>query len=64
MKIYINSPITKYKELSDLYEDVREDQLEDMENFSSITQNILNNEIYERYKSFFYRYQDYNQITR
>jgi len=49
---------------ADLYEDMRDDQHEDFMVFNGFSQNVLNNNIYEDYKSYFYRYQDYNQINR
>ncbi len=63
-KIVNNSPFIKYNIYADFYKDVRENQAEIIDNFSDITQNILNLNIYEKYKSFFYRYQDFAQINR
>jgi len=48
----------------ELYDDTREEQYDDFETFNNITQNILNKNLYDNYKSFFYKYQDYNQINR
>ncbi len=49
---------------ADLYEGSREEQLDESSAFTSSTTNLLNSNFFENYKSFFYRYQDYNQINR
>lgn len=61
---YTFNPYIKSNELVDLYDDTREEQFEDFDSFSNLIYNTLNKNIFENYKSFFYRYQDYNQINR
>jgi hypothetical protein len=63
-KVYMWNPYLNQSNNADLYEGTREEQVEDLDSFTNTTQNSLNNDIYEKYKSFFYRYQDYNQINR
>lgn len=58
------TPYSSGTNSAELYDDSREDQYEDFETFSIVSQNIINNDVYENYKSYFYRYQDYNQINR
>lgn len=55
---FTNDPTVEF------YDDSRDEQIEDMNQFIKSTQDILNKNIYESYKSFFYRYHDYNQINR
>lgn len=61
---YGNNPFFSSNNPVELYDDNRDDQFEDYDNFNNITQNIISKNIYENYKSFFYKYQDYNQINR
>ncbi len=63
-RAYQNNLTLLEEEPADLYDDSREDQIDDLQNFLSVTQNVMTNSIYEKYKDFFYRYQDYNQINR
>lgn len=58
------NPYTNYKELTDLYDETRDDQCDETDLFANYNYNIINDNIYENYKSYFYRYQDYNQINR
>jgi heme/copper-type cytochrome/quinol oxidase subunit 2 len=61
---YQENPFFKSNNMVELYDDLRDDQVEDFDGFDNVTQNIINKNIYENYKSFFYRYQDYNMINR
>jgi len=58
------NPFSKTVNPNDLYDETREEQVEDLETFVTLNQTVLHKNIYESYKSFFYRYQDYNQINR
>jgi heme/copper-type cytochrome/quinol oxidase subunit 2 len=58
------SPFYKYDDSADLYDDYREDEFDDFDVFDNITQNTLQENVYENYQLFFYRYADYNQINR
>lgn len=49
---------------NDLYEETRDEQVEEFDSFVNLSTAILHKNIYDSYKSFFYRYQDYNQINR
>jgi hypothetical protein len=62
--VYQNNVSVLEQPAADLYDDSREDQVDDLQNFLNVTQNVLTNGVYEKYKDFFYRYQDYNQINR
>lgn len=62
--IYKNNPNITYDDPADLYEDPRDEQFDDYEVFAGLTQTIINEKVFDNYKSFFYRYQDYNQINR
>lgn len=64
LTLYNYNPFKQFKQFSDVYDDVRDDQLDDYEVFKNISDNVINNKVYDDYKSFFYRYQDYNQINR
>jgi len=61
---YQKNPFFKFNRAVDLYEDTRDDQIEYFDTFDNLTSNILNKNIYENYKAYFYKYQDYNQINR
>ncbi len=61
---YQENPFFKSNKAIDFYDDSRDDQFDEFDNFNNITSNILNKNIYENYKSYFYKYQDYNQINR
>ena len=61
---YSLNPFKSYSESPEIYDDTREEQYEDFETFDKNSQNIISNNIYDNYKSYFYRYQDYNQINR
>lgn len=61
---YVNNPFFKRSNMVEFYDDLRDEQFEDFETFNNVAQNIVNKNIYDTYKSFFYRYQDYNQINR
>jgi len=58
------TPFNSSSEPAEYYDDLREEQHEDFETFANISQNIINHNIYDSYKAYFYRYQDYNQINR
>jgi len=62
-QFYLN-PFLKTNKMVEFYEYNRDDQSDDADFFIISSQNILNKNLYESYKSFFYRYQDYNQINR
>jgi hypothetical protein len=61
---YQENPFFKSNKPIDFYDESRDDQFEEFDIFNDITVNILNKNIYENYKSYFYKYQDYNQINR
>jgi heme/copper-type cytochrome/quinol oxidase subunit 2 len=61
---YENNPFFVSNSMVELYDDVRDDQFDDYDSFNTLTQNISSKNIYDNYKSFFYKYQDYNQINR
>ncbi len=61
---YQENPFFKSNKAIDFYDDSRDDQFDEFDNFSNITSNILTKNVYENYKSYFYKYQDYNQINR
>jgi heme/copper-type cytochrome/quinol oxidase subunit 2 len=61
---YQDNPFFKSNKSVDFYDDSREEQFEDFDTFNNITSNILNKNVYENYQSYFYKYQDYNQINR
>lgn len=61
---YENNPFFVSNSMVELYDDARDDQFDDYESFNNLSQNTLSKNIYENYKSFFYKYQDYNQINR
>lgn len=48
----------------DIYNVSREDDYDGADAFISSSQSLVNFNIFEKYKDFFYRYQDYNQINR
>jgi hypothetical protein len=58
------NPFFENKNMVEFYDDSRDDQADDAEVFVKLSQSDLNKNIQEAYKSFFYRYQDYNQINR
>lgn len=61
---YENNPFFSSNNMVELYDDLRDDQMDDYDGFNNVTQNVLSKNIYENYKSYFYKYQDYNQINR
>jgi hypothetical protein len=61
---YGANPFFKSNNMIEYYDDAREDQFEEYDNFSNMSQNLITQNVYDKYKSFFYRYQDYNQINR
>jgi hypothetical protein len=61
---YYNNPFFNLTNIADFYDDTRDDQVDESDAFVNLTQNNINQNIYNAYKSFFYRYQDYNQINR
>jgi heme/copper-type cytochrome/quinol oxidase subunit 2 len=61
---YQTNPFFKNNRMWDHYDDTRDEQSEEADIFINLTQDISNKNLYDSYKSFFYRYQDYNQITR
>ncbi len=61
---FANNPIFQSTKSVEDYEDTRDDRFDEAELFASVSRNIINKNIYENYKSFFYQYQDYNQINR
>jgi heme/copper-type cytochrome/quinol oxidase subunit 2 len=61
---YTNNPFFKSLNMVEFYDDARDEQFEDFDMFNNMSQNIVNKNMYDTYKSFFYRYQDYNQINR
>lgn len=61
---YVANPFFKSNNMIEYYDDAREDQFEEYDNFSNISQSLITQNVYDKYKSFFYRYQDYNQINR
>jgi hypothetical protein len=61
---YQTNPFFKINRMWDHYDDTRDEQSEEADTFINLTQDISNKNLYDSYKSFFYRYQDYNQITR
>jgi len=58
------NPFFRYKNMVEFYDEVREDQVEESDVFLNLSQDVLTKNIYDNYNSFFYRYQDYNQINR
>jgi heme/copper-type cytochrome/quinol oxidase subunit 2 len=58
------NPFIKKDSMVEFYEEVRDEQAEEADHFVNISKAVVNKNIYESYKSFFYRYQDYNQINR
>lgn len=64
LESYNSNPFIKTNKAIDFYEESREDQFEEFDNFNSMSQTLLTGNVYDKYKSFFYRYQDYNQINR
>jgi hypothetical protein len=61
---HVINPFTKNNNMIEFYDESRDDQVDESDMFVNLSQTILNKNIYESYKSFFYRYQDYNQINR
>jgi len=59
-----SNPLFNKIKINDLYEETRDEQVEELDSFVNFSVNTLNKNIYDSYKSFFYRYQDYNQINR
>ncbi len=58
------NPFIKTDSMVEFYEESRDEQADEAESFVTLSKSIVNKNIYESYKSFFYRYQDYNQINR
>jgi hypothetical protein len=61
---YSSNPFLRNNDIIEFYDDNRDEQADNAESFINLTQSTLNKNVYELYKSFFYRYQDYNQINR
>lgn len=62
--VYLDNPFFKASGNPDMYDENREEQFDESDHFVQTSDNVLNANVYEQYKSFFYRYQDYNQINR
>lgn len=63
-RFFNTSPLVVYNMSVDYLDEERDDQYEAFEAFFDENHNSLNRNIFEKYKSFFYRYQDYPQINR
>jgi len=61
---YAFNPFFNDTRRAEFYDDSRDDQGEESDVFVKLSHGELNKNVYELYKSFFYRYQDYNQINR
>jgi heme/copper-type cytochrome/quinol oxidase subunit 2 len=59
-----HNPYLRTNDMVEFYEDLQDEQFDESDIFVNLSQSTINKNIYEKYKSFFYRYQDYNQITR
>jgi hypothetical protein len=62
--IYKFNPFFAKSPAVEFYDESRDDQVEDLDNFINLSKNLKKNNVYDKYKSFFYKYHDYNQINR
>jgi heme/copper-type cytochrome/quinol oxidase subunit 2 len=61
---FINNPFFKKNPTVEFYDESSDEQADEAYVFANLSQSVINKNVYERYKSFFYKYQDYNQINR
>jgi heme/copper-type cytochrome/quinol oxidase subunit 2 len=65
ISVFKINPYIQHKPLlTEFYEDSRENQYDELDSFVDYITNINTKNKYENYKTYFYRYQDYNLINR